>query len=199
METKITRRSVLGMAAGAAAAAIPGTSWIFALDSDGNVVRAAAKEGASQWTPVLFTTEQADEVALLTEAIIPRTDTPGARDARVHEYIDLSLSVESESSQTRFLKGLTWMENQCKSQFDSSLNEATESQIIELLNSVSDEHDSYPDDLKGGATFFSELKRRTIFGYYTSREGWVEELGRPDAVSMEQFKGCTHPPETHSG
>lgn len=197
METKITRRTVLGMAAGAAAT-LSGSSWKFALDGQGNIVRAAAKEGAAQWTPVLFSTEQAREIAVLAETIIPRTDTPGAQDARVHEYIDLSLSVESERNQARFLDGLSWLENRCQSQFNASLSEAAESQIVELLSSVSDEHDSYPDDLKRGATFFAELKRRTIFGYYTSREGWVEELGRPDAVSMEQFKGCTHPLETHS-
>ena len=43
------------------------------------------------WEPRVLSAEQARTVDVLSELIIPRTDTPGARDANVYRYIDLML------------------------------------------------------------------------------------------------------------
>jgi hypothetical protein len=51
--------------------------------------------------------------------------------------------------------------------------------------------------LKPGASFFTNVKTKTVFGYFTSREGWVEELGRPEHVGMETWMGCSHQEGTH--
>jgi len=36
------------------------------------------------------------------------------------------------------------------------------------------------------------------FGYYTSLEGRVQELGLPEAVSMQTWRGCPHPDGEHA-
>lgn len=197
MADTISRRNMLGMTAGAAATAFAGSDWVFALTENGSIVKAATKEGSAAWKPVLLSKSEAEQVAIVCEAIIPRTDTAGARDARVHEYIDLALSVERKKSQRSFREGLKWLNRNCKDLTGKGLRKASETDLAKILDSISDKHDAHPDTLKTGASFFKDIKRRTIFGYYTSKEGRVQELGKRAAVSMETYEGCTHGPDAH--
>jgi hypothetical protein len=185
---KMSRRTMLGLTASAATAAA-GIDWVFAVNGEGKIVKAA---GNAEWSPIVLSGKQAERLAAVCEAIIPRTDTPGARDARVHEYIDLSLSIESGPVQTRFLEGLDWLDKYCKKQTRRTLDKVDPADLDAVLEPLSDAHEDHDEDLRPGVSFFSDIKSRTIFGYYTSREGWVEELGRPEFVGMEKFLGCPH-------
>ena len=186
---EITRRTALGLAAGAVATAFSG-HWVFAVGPQGGVVKTAAD--GSEWKPVLFDERQAEGLAHLVEAIIPRTDTPGARDARVHEYIDLAVSVEDAPDRQAFVDGFVWLDESCRRLYSADLAAVGDDDLIDLLSSVSDEHDELAGELAIGGAFFSQLKRRTIFGYYTSLEGRVQELGLPEVVSSQVFRGCRH-------
>lgn len=195
MPNEISRRKLLQMTAGAAGA-LAGSHWVFRLTTDGRIVKAATDEAVA-WEPVVLNKRQADQVAAVCEAIIPQTGTPGARAARVHEFIDLWLSINSEPTRARFLEGLDWLDSHCKRVTGKRLHKATDEQVSRALEPLSDEHDSHPDDLQPGASFFSDVKSRTIFAYYTSRDGWVEELGLPEHIGMETWKGCTDPGDAH--
>lgn len=190
MNHEITRRGLLKLS-GAATAALAGANWIFRATNDGRVVKAQTGNTAA-FKPMFFSEAQVLQLAAVCETIIPRTDTPGARDARVHEYIDVAMTVESEAVSKRFRDGLVWLEAQCKKNARKSLAEASPEQLVALLSSISDDNPDIAVERKSGAAFFTDLKARTIFGYYTSREGWVEELGLPEHVGMEKFTGCTH-------
>ena len=48
--------------------------------------------GCQDWTPRVLTARQNDAVVVLTELIIPETDTPGAKAALVNRFIDSVLS-----------------------------------------------------------------------------------------------------------
>jgi len=195
MNDEISRRNLLKITA-SAATALTGSNWVFRVADGGRIVKAQATD-AGAWKPAFLTADEVRQLAALCEAIIPRTDTPGARDARVHEYIDVALSVETPPVQQRFREGLVWMEGHCRKQHRKSLADATTEEVTAALEVVSDTNDGLVEALKPGASFFTDLKSRTIFGYYTSREGWVEELGRPEHVGMEKWVGCSHPDETH--
>jgi hypothetical protein len=41
--------------------------------------------------------------------------------------------------------------------------------------------------------FFEWMKSLTIDGYYSSKEGLVQELGWNGNTYLPEFKGCTHP------
>jgi hypothetical protein len=107
------------------------------------------------------------------------------------------MSVEPEAIQKRFREGLAWMEDRCRAETKKGLAEASADQLIALLTPLSDTNATVPSELKTGASFFTELKTRTIFGFYTSREGFVEDLGRPEHIGMEKWIGCPHPEGTH--
>ena len=62
---------------------------------------------AAEWSPLVLTPAQAEMVAAIAERIIPETDTPGARSAQVHRFIDRMLSdYYSASERNDFLTGL---------------------------------------------------------------------------------------------
>lgn len=194
MSDSISRRTLLKQSAAVAAAAAT-AHWLFKLDDLGNVVKAASKD---EWKPEHFSDKEIERIAKLCETIIPKTDTAGAMEARVHEYIDLIISIADKEEQKRFERGLSWMDKHCKKTQDTTLQKAEPHELIALLETVSDVNSSIPEDYEEGAAFFRELKRHTITGYYTSREGRVQELGLPEHTMMTTFQGCTHPAEEHS-
>jgi hypothetical protein len=51
--------------------------------------------------------------------------------------------------------------------------------------------DSQPGSEAG--RFFTWMKNLTIDGYYTSKEGLVQELDWKGNTYLTEFKGCTHP------
>jgi hypothetical protein len=63
------------------------------------------QEVATAYTLKVFSPEQMKRVAELVDLIIPRTDTPGASDAHVPEFIDRKLSMNAELKE-RFLAAL---------------------------------------------------------------------------------------------
>jgi hypothetical protein len=57
------------------------------------------------YTTRVFSADEMKKVATLVDLIIPRTDTPGASDAHVPEFIDRKLSLDPALKE-RFLSGL---------------------------------------------------------------------------------------------
>jgi hypothetical protein len=186
MSEPISRRTMLLASATLAAA---GPSWTAAAQT---TARAAPPALDPAWRPLLLNHDQARSVAYLAEAILPRTETPGAIDARVHELIDLELSVAAPAERERFLEGLAWVEARSQRLFGRGVAADSDEERARLLSEISDEKGAEVAELAPGMRFFAELKRRTIFGYYTSEVGRTEGLGLPDAVTMETFRGCTH-------
>ncbi|MEE2777159.1 MAG: gluconate 2-dehydrogenase subunit 3 family protein [Acidobacteriota bacterium] len=193
--SKRTRRQAIGLAASGAAAAALGEQWIFA-ELQGEVVKQSSTSPAA-WSPRIFDAREAEALARLVETLIPRTDTPGARDARVHEYIDLAVSLEVPKTRKAFVRSLRWLDKRCRKTQGADLVAVSDAELAELLRTLSDDHASHPDELATGVAFFADLKRRTIFGYYTSLEGRVEELGLQDVVTMHKWSGCRHPSDDH--
>ena len=187
---KPTRRNVLAAGAGAFGYATLQAEPIRAAIP---AVAAYQAEGAA-WTPRLLTPAQGKLLATLCEHILPRTDTPGARDASVHEFIDLELSLADGDEQLAALGGLDWVDRRSAHLHGSSFLDLGSEQQVALLREISDERDDHPPELAAGAAFFSDLKRRTLFAFYTSKTGRTEALGLPDRVRVERFRGCQHEP-----
>ncbi len=141
------------------------------------------------WKPALFNAHQNETVIVLTELIIPATDTPGAKAALVNRFLDLILSESPASQRKHFLDGLAWLDDYAKRRHGAVFLRCTPAQQTALLASL-DPAGSPTEDLRPGVRFFEDLKRRTVAGYYTSKIG-VEELNKGGRVPASY--GCTHP------
>ena len=161
---------------------------------------------------------QNDTVVAMIDQIIPATDTPGAKDARVNEFIDVILTEWANDEERRnFLNGLADMDKQSSELFGKDFASASSSQQVALLRSMDDaaavlraERQRHapntipePDtQLKGD--FFSVLKNITLHGYYTSEVAITRELnpenrGVYEIIMPGAFHGCTPVPVERKG
>ena len=72
---------------------------------------AAGVIAAQDWTPRTLTAPQNDLVVALTELIIPETDTPGAKAARVNRFVDQVLTDAPPPVRAAFMRGLGWIDS----------------------------------------------------------------------------------------
>lgn len=126
------------------------------------------------YKPKWATPAEMKQIAALADLIIPRTDTPGASDAKVHEFIDYTLSTDAKRI-SELRDGLKWFAAISANGQIDALKKAAAS----------------PRTKEG--RFFRLFKDLTIDGYYASREGLVTELGWSGNTFLPEFKGCTHP------
>jgi phosphoserine phosphatase len=119
---------------------------------------------------------QSETVATLAEMIIPQTDTPGARAARVHEFIDLLLGEWfSEEERARFLTGLADVDTKSRDLFGTDFLAATGAQRTALLTGLDAEVAALRrDNARPERHFFHQFKSLTLYGYYTSEIGAAE-------------------------
>ena len=182
----------LGMG-GAAVAVVP--SWVEALtehaQSHVHAVQAPAM-AAVDWKPKVLSADQDATVTVLSELIIPATETPGAKAALVNRFVDAVLEDADENGRKEFLRGLSWMDLKSKELYGADFRSATPAQQTELLTAISDDKPATSADLMG-REFFKAMKSLTITGYYTSEVGMKEELGDDGQVFFAEFKGCDHP------
>jgi hypothetical protein len=122
-----------------------------------------------------FSQDDLPVLSKLVDAIIPRTDTPGATDAGVPLYIDRVSSNKADVGKA-MLRGLAGLRK-------AGFAEASPDQLSAILNQLNDSSDP----------FFRLIKDLTIDGYYASREGLVTELGYHGDTFLSEFPGCTHP------
>lgn len=147
---------------------------------------------AAQWTPRLLTAHQNDTVVALTELIIPQTDTPGAKAANVNRFIDWVLSGAPAAERSKFISGLTWIDERSRARYQKDFVSASAEQQTALLTPLADEANHTAEDATG-VTFFQAIKSMTISGYYSTQIGLQQELGDDGVMVWAVFKGCDHP------
>jgi hypothetical protein len=67
---------------------------------------------APGWKPKFFDEHQNETVMVLSDLIIPATDTPGAKEALANRYIDLVLAAEKPEAQKAFLNSLSFLDGE---------------------------------------------------------------------------------------
>ena len=136
-----------------------------------------AQTTAAEYQPRLFSAEELALIRDLADTIIPRTDTPGAADAKVQWHIDRVMSARPAEEIAGFRRGLASVAGAL------TLGKPATAILTELSAAKS--------------TFFKQLKDMTIDGYYSSQEGLATELGWHGYAALPEFKGCTH--DEHKG
>jgi hypothetical protein len=126
----------------------------------------------------------------MIDQIIPETDTPGAKGARVNEFIDVILTEwANDTERKNFLDGLAGVDKKSNELFAKGFADASPPQQLALLRALDeaaafesairpprrdDEVENPYRQLEGN--FFSVFKIMTLHGYYTSEIGFTQEL-----------------------
>lgn len=122
-----------------------------------------------------LTPEQGELLATLTELIIPATDTPGARAARVHLFIDSLLTdIFTGDERDHFLAGLADVDGRARAAAGAPFLASTPAQQVAVLQGM--EQEAFKAAGDAPPPFFPWLKELTLVGYYTSEVGATQEL-----------------------
>jgi hypothetical protein len=137
-------------------------------------------------------------VITISEAIIPATDTPGAKGAKVNEFIDLLLTEWFEPSETKeFLAGIADVDARSRKKFSAAFVDCTPAQQTALLTELDAAAMVFAagqkQTMQSQATpppmnFFYQIKKLTLAGYYTSEIGFSQELGK--SIIPAEHTGC---------
>lgn len=107
-------------------------------------------------------------IAELCETIIPKTDTPGAKDTSTDLFVLKMLDdCTTKEEQDQFVKGLKAFNDLSKKQFNNSFVSCTAPQRQDLLKSiVDDKNKQVPEEV---VNFYKTMKKLTLQGYMTSK------------------------------
>jgi hypothetical protein len=194
--TPVDRRQALrafgSLAAGAAASSL----WVESLSAFSreqlHTPAAQAAMSATDWTPTVLTPRQNETVVILTELIIPETDTPGAKATRVNRFVDRVLAVAKPDDREAFMHGLAWIDRRSQALFGTDFATTDPENQTRLLTQLSTEAVSAKED-QVGVDFFRAIKSMTINGYYSTEIGLRRELGDSGRMFQTVSQGCDHP------
>ena len=188
-----TRRDALRILTGASAAlpALAATQEVKEKsDQPGHMHTGPAVTVPLPSEPTFFQPAEFKTLEELTERIIPRSDTPGAKDAGVPLLIDKAL-IAAPAKAPPFRAGLADLNALANSNFGNDFAALSEEQQIAVLTPISLELDTPL------GKFFTLAKNMTIDAYYKTEAGLKTELGWHGNTFLTSFPGCDHP-EHHS-
>lgn len=180
----VSRRAALksiGVAAGTAAL-VP---WL----SDEGLL-AFAELQATKAAPKLLVLSPSQYATLeaLVEAIIPADErSPGAKEARVADYVDLLLSEADDTVKAQWVGGLAGLDEETQSRFSRPFVKLTATQVETVLTDISRNERAAKTPLE---SFFVTTKNATIQGYYSSEIGIHKELRYQGNKMLPEFVGC---------
>jgi len=142
-----------------------------------------------------FKPQEFETVNVLTEIIIPTDETPGAREARVADYIDFVVWSAAEfkpSLQREWTEGLVMLDRLSKGKYGAPFREISTANRESLLTEMS-LPEREPAMRHEGFEFYRLLKEMTVEAFYSSRVGLIDVLDYKGLAFLSEFPGCTHP------
>lgn len=181
MNTLIDRREALRKTAMVMGAAVSSSTIIAFLQS-------CKSAPDLNYKPVFFTEDQARIVSEIAEIILPKTDTPGAKEVGVPNFIDMLINdCYKPEDQKSFVDGLAKLDEAAKKSYGDSfiyLDSAKQKEYVKKI------HDEAVGEVKKDKSiprpFILKLKELTMLGFFTS------EPGATQVLQYSQVPGAYH-------
>jgi Gluconate 2-dehydrogenase subunit 3 len=148
----VERRSALITLAGAVAGLVSLPGWATGWSAE-----------SIQPNRTLINADQRDLLAEIVDTIIPKTDTPGAKELNVHQLIQkLVADCSDKETQDTFTKGLATVNDLAQQSFSKPFVEGDATQRMALLTQMSQSTEPAQKN------FYGLVKNMTIRGYMSS-------------------------------
>jgi len=157
-------------------------------------VDASKDLAAPGWKPLFLDEHQNATLIILSDLILPATNTPGAKEALVNRFIDVVLAADTRENQRAFLNSLSYLDGESIRRYKAAFRYLGKEDQDDLLHSL-----AYPEGASGwtgeaagadpGYEHFKNLKQRVVFAYYSSEIG-AQELGWDGNVMHGVYQGC---------
>ncbi len=140
------------------------------------------------YAPKFFGEEDFEALQAFTDILIPRDESPGARDAHCAQFIDFLVYSAAEGAPEMQKQWRDAMAVLQQTGFHSAAPREREALIEGISRAERDrtaKHAAYP--------VYLLIKQQNTFAFYTSRAGMIETLDYKGNSYNESFPPCTHP------
>jgi len=180
----LSRRAAL-KAIGAGIGTVAALPW---LSDEGVLAFVRIQETNAPPQLKVLSASQFATLEVLVEAIIPTDDrSPGAKQARVADYVDLLLSESDRELTLGWFGGLGALDAEAMSRFRAPFSRLAPPQVDAILQTISRNERAPKTPLE---TFFVMAKQATVYAYYTSNIGIHQELRYKGNQFIKEFVGC---------
>ena len=158
------------------------------LSDEGLFAFARIQETNAPPQPKVFAPPQFATLEVLVDTIIPTDErSPGAKQARVADYIDLLVSEGDRQLSLEWIGGLAALDAEAVTRFRAPFVKLGAGQVDAILQTISRNEKSPQTPLE---MFFVMAKQATIRVYYTSKIGIHDELHYQGNQFLKEFVGC---------
>lgn len=141
-----------------------------------SLVTSCAYDPKIYWTPQQLSKHQAATLESLADAILPETDTPGAKELGVPRFLDSLLgNVMSDEDTTKFKADLDDLMSNCESKFGQAFELCSAEQKKEFLDELEADNPFQYPRIWGtqmlpspDKNFFGKLKDMVTWGYFST-------------------------------
>lgn len=126
--------------------------------------------------PISLTTADIALLDEVAETIMPRTDTPGAKDAEVGKFMAVYVpDCYTLEEQGIFYRGLGSLEAESRKAYNRSFMALTPAERTAFISKLDQE--ARANATSGGSPhYFTMIKQLTLFGFFTSEVGATQVL-----------------------
>jgi hypothetical protein len=208
----LNRRDLIRAALLAAAASALGPSFSLAQAIESGLTPAArGEDGAAflanpNWKPAFLDGHQNETLIVLSDVVIPATDTPGAKAALANRYIDLLVSVQPAEFQEEFVAALKTLDSETQRELGKNFRELSREDQVWLLTAWAypqqsshwtERNDPHTQPADVAQRHFHRLKALIAAAYYGSEIG-QKELGWDGEITHGPYQGCEHQSPAHT-
>lgn len=151
----------------------------------------AGAVAAKPYTRKFFSSQQVRAIDSLCDIIIPAdSQSPGAQEANVWQYIDLIAYYGTATQKQELTRGLGLVDRAARKQFQKPFANLDRVDQEKVVAAMAEKESDREDDL---GRFFIHVKRLAIEGYHYTEAGMKQFMGYRGNTAIPEFPGCTHP------
>jgi hypothetical protein len=161
-----------------------------------SLLQSCKQQNRLEWTPIFLNEDQARFMTSFVDAILPKTDTPGALDVKADIFLDLVFAkTYDKKAQENMASEIDTFNANCKSNHGKVFADLSSEDKKAVLQKAESESGKFNPGVWGSAVgkqepvgFYRSLKSMTIWAYFSSEEIGLNYLSY-DPVPGE-YKGC---------
>ncbi len=152
-------------------------------------ISSCSPDTSDGWKPAFFNDNQLKLIAEIVERIIPKTETPGAKDVFLDRFIDENINLNFSPEQKNiFLEQLSVFDQKALEKYNQPFFKISDENKDLILQELFEEAESQSTQTGSEPHIVHTLKNMTTFGYFTS-ELIATEVLKYDPLPQE-FLGC---------
>jgi len=138
------------------------------------VLNGCKADTSDGWSPSFFTQDEIAMLAEVSERIIPKTDTPGAKDALVHRFLDEAVSYNFDDKEKSAIKaGISVFNELAASKFNKKFIDLSTEEMDVVIQQTADDAKALKE---GSSQIFPQIKGMVAAGFFTSEVGATQAL-----------------------